>query len=652
MKGKKSARITKDFAVFDDFAKLRWVLTIRDETIQLLRQRADLVALVSETVKLTRRGRSWLGLCPFHKERTPSFYVTPERGVFHCFGCGEHGNALSFVMKTEGLTFPDAVRRLAERLGIEVEETGSDQEKREQGAVRRARDELYEVGAAAAVYYETMLQRHPDARVAHEELQRRELVVATADDATAQALRAFRLGYAPAGWDGLATYLREQGMSLTAAERVGLVLARSSGSGYYDRFRNRLMFAICDVQGRVVGFSGRVLADPRTGVTDQETGKYINSPESPIFQKGQHVFGLFQARQAIRKTGEAIVVEGNFDVVSLHARGIGHVVAPLGTAFTEAQAQILKRYAPTVVLLFDGDRAGKKALRAAREPCQKAGLAAKAALLPLGTDPDELARTHGIEAVQRVVHAAKGLLEHLIAATLDETFVRADAQERSARMRDVLELIRTEEDPSVRAMSQTLADTLVSNLALVNPPAGRVDFTSSLQTLTRQVQRSLQSQSPVPQDIEKKGASHETSDPVMLRILGCLLDFPVLLADDEVREALVFLQGEVVFVIANLQKLEGDPSLGLDTEDFLAHVPQLFHSFVRHRQAVPFHHDLAMARTELLANGEKLRSRTFSRENQWMGRETARAEALGQDEKVVDLLREVQERARRKRGIA
>ncbi|HEU4410969.1 MAG TPA: CHC2 zinc finger domain-containing protein, partial [Polyangiaceae bacterium] len=256
-------------------------MTIAETTIQLVRQRTDLAALVGETVKLMRRGRSWLGLCPFHKEKTPSFHVTPERGMFHCFGCGEHGNAITFVMKVEGLTFPEAVRRLAERAGVEVEETGSERERREEAARRRARDDLYAVGNLAAVYFEQMLREHPHAPLARAELERRGLVASSPTDPVATALGAFRVGYAPAGWDGLTTFLREQGVSPLLGEQVGLLVARQSGPGHYDRFRNRLMFAVVDVQGRVVAFSGRVLPDPQTGQVDKETGKYINSPESP-----------------------------------------------------------------------------------------------------------------------------------------------------------------------------------------------------------------------------------------------------------------------------------------------------------------------------------------------------------------------------------
>ena len=310
---------------------------IAPETITKVREHADIAAVVGDTIKLTRRGRSLVGLCPFHKEKTPSLHVNADRGFFYCFGCHEKGDVIGFVMKTEGLSFVDAVRRLAERLGIVIEESEEGAGRSHGGSAQPHKD-LYEVSAIAAAYFETQLREHAAARVAREELARRELHASAPTDAIADALQLFRVGYAPAGWDNLVAYLQRQGISPMLAEQVGLIVPRKQGSGHYDRFRNRLMFAVTDVQGRVVAFSGRVLPDPETGEIDTTTGKYINSPESPIYKKGETVFGLFQARQAIRERDYAVLVEGNFDVVSLHARGLHHVVAPLGTAFTPMQA--------------------------------------------------------------------------------------------------------------------------------------------------------------------------------------------------------------------------------------------------------------------------------------------------------------------------
>ena len=622
---------------------------INKSTIDLVRQRTDLVALIGETVKLQRAGRSWKGLCPFHKEKSPSFHVTPERGMFHCFGCQEHGSGIDFVMKVEGLSFPEAVRRLAERAGVEVEETATESERKQEAAQRKTRDDLFAAMQVAAVFYETCLREHPDAHVARAELERRGLVPEGPTDAIATALSAFRVGYAPAQWDALAQYFRTHGVNPIVAEQVGLISPRNTGGGHYDRFRSRLMFGVVDLQGRVVAFSGRILADPKTGQVEKDVGKYYNSPETPIFRKGDTVFGLFQARQAIRQAEEAVVVEGNFDVVSLHARGIANVVAPLGTAFTPEQAQLLKRFAPTVTLLFDGDAAGKKAARAAREPCKRAGLEAKAAIVPPGTDPDDLVRTKGPDAVRAVIRAARGLLEHLITSALDDSFVRADAGERVQRLKEVIELLRSEEDPTVRAMAQKYADDVAGRLAMADTATGQVDA-RTFAALARQVQAAVLRPAD-PQENDRPVAPLVRRDPVVEAFLGCLFDFPPLLDDPEIEPFLHFLRGDAVFVVQALRGTLGDQHFALDADDFLAKVPPSLSSFARNRIAAPVHQDITTARSVLFANAEKLKSRSLTRDNRHGAEEMARAEAMGDEDGATALLREAQERARKKRGI-
>ncbi|HEU4408243.1 MAG TPA: toprim domain-containing protein, partial [Polyangiaceae bacterium] len=423
------------------------------------------------------------------------------------------------------------------------------------------------------------------------------------------------------------------------------------------RFRNRLMFAVVDVQGRVVAFSGRVLPDPQTGQVDKETGKYINSPESPIYRKGETVFGLFQARQALRERQEAVVVEGNFDVVSLHARGLTNVVAPLGTAFTAEQATLIKRFAPTAVLLFDGDAAGRKATRAAREPCKKAGLAVKVAVLPQGKDPDDLAREKGVEAVERVIRAARGMLEHLISTALGESFVRADAAERAARVREVAELLRGEDDPMVRDMARTYVDDIVGQLALVGREHDASDLdATTFQALARQVEQALRRPSGPGGDPEggeaapPRAAPPSPPDRLAERVLGALLDFPALLTEADVCDALGHLNGDSVLAVAAIRrKVVKDPDLGLDADEFLAHLPPSLHAFARKRLAAPVHQDLAAARDELMANAEKIRRRALTQENRLDARETARVGASGADDEAFALLRDISERARLKR---
>ncbi|WP_441285931.1 DNA primase [Sorangium sp. KYC3313] len=612
---------------------------ISPETIALVKERTDLVALIGESVRLARRGHSFTGLCPFHKEKTPSFHVSPSRGFYHCFGCKETGSAIDFVMKLEGRTFAEAVRALAERAGIEVAESLTEAERREAQAARRSKDDLYAVNHLAATFFEHSLRGgpgsapHPLARHAHEELERRGLPLRDGDgavDPIADALQAFRIGYAPFGWDGLSTYLRQQGVSPVLAERVGLLVPRSSGSGHYDRFRHRLMFAVTDVMGRVIAFSGRALPDPSpselsslglTGPAPQADGppaKYINSPESPIYTKGEHLFGLHQARQAIRQRGEAILVEGNFDVVALHARGIGQAIAPLGTAFTTGQAKLIKRFAPAVILLFDGDAAGKKATRAARAPCREAGLSARVAVLPSGVDPDDLAREHGPEAIARIVKAARGLLEHLIDQALDgDSFGGSSLPEQLARVRAVTTLLAEEDDPSLRMMAKLYADRLSSKLVI----GGRSP--DDLRQLERVVEESLSRPRSQPtREVIPSGQTTETWErarsrtqiqEVSLEILGAILDFPELLADDDLQTALECLEGDVALaIVAARQNFTFE--MGLAASEFLAQVPAPIHSFAAGRLVSPVFEAASTAKATLLENSQKLSRQALARQ--------------------------------------
>ncbi|WP_434048810.1 MULTISPECIES: DNA primase [Sorangium] len=612
---------------------------ISPETIALVKERTDLVALIGESVRLTRRGHSFTGLCPFHKEKTPSFHVNPNRGFYHCFGCKETGSAIDFVMKLEGRTFAEAVRALAERAGIEVADAMTEAERREAHAARKSKDDLYAVNHLAATFFEHSLRggpgtsAHPLARYAHEELQRRGLPLRDGDgsvDPISDALQAFRIGYAPFGWDGLANFLRQQGVSPVLGERVGLLVPRSSGSGHYDRFRHRLMFAVTDVMGRVIAFSGRALPDPSpaelsslglTGPAPQADGapaKYINSPESPIYTKGEHLFGLYQARQAIRQHGEAILVEGNFDVVALHARGIGHAIAPLGTAFTPAQAKLIKRFAPAVVLLFDGDAAGKKATRAARAPCREAGLSARVAVLPAGIDPDDLARKHGPDAVARILKGARGLLEHLIDEALDgDSFGGSSLPEQFARVRAVTALLSEEDDPNLRMMAKLYADRVSSKLVI----GGRSP--DDLRQLERVVEESLSRPRSQPsREVTPSGQSTETWEnarsraqiqEISLEILGSILDFPELLADDEVQAALECLEGDVALAIVTARQ-NFTFEMGLAASEFLAQVPAPIHSFAAGRLVSPVFEAASTAKATLLENSKKLSRQALARQ--------------------------------------
>jgi DNA primase len=633
---------------------------IGQDTIERVRQQASIVAVVEDSVRLQRRGRSLIGLCPFHKEKTPSFHVNPERGFYHCFGCGVSGDAIRFIQETEGLSFVEAVRQLAERFGVPIVEVGSDSELRQQQELRRRQQEYYDVGNAAAAFFEQMLREHPLRTFAEEELARRALRADPPTSTMAHALQAFRIGYAPLGWDELAKHLRNVGMSQTASEAVGLIVPRKNRPGHYDRFRHRLMFAIMDTQGRVIAFSGRALPSPEpeqlrqlgmpvpSETAQQEApAKYLNSPESPIYRKREILFGWFQARNAIRDAGQAVVVEGNFDVVSLHARGIDNVVAPLGTAFTLEQAHLIRRLAPEACLLFDGDKAGRRAVGASRDAIRESGLGCKVAALPDGLDPDELVRKFGAEGIRNVVRSGRGLLEYLIDSVLDSGFVADDAIAQAARIKEVTDLLAAETDPSVRALATRYADQIASRLGISD--------SQTFSALTRRVQSAIgaqagqtAAQSAAGQQSQRRPPSQ--SDRIGMEILGALLDHPSLLDSLELSESAAFLEGDIAAAVAAARTtMTGHPVLA--TEQFLAKLPGSIHSFAASRLAAPVYESLEDAKTVLSQNITKL-----ARLEQVRGKQNAitalqRAAATGDFDAELALLQQQFNQAQQRHGV-
>lgn len=635
---------------------------IGQETLDRVRRDANIVEVVSESVKLQKRGRSHVGLCPFHKEKTPSFHVNPERGFYHCFGCHASGDAIKFVQETEGLDFIEAVRSLAERMGIDVIETTNDAERKQIAEAKRRQQDLFDVNAHAAAFFERMLREHALKDFAEAELVRRELVPGTPTDAVADALQAFRVGYAPYGWDELAKYLRDAGLSLTAAEQVGLVAPRKSGSGYYDRFRHRLMFAVLDGHGRVIAFSGRTLSEPPTerlrplglepSTSSEPPAKYMNSPESPVYKKREAVFGLYQAKQALRTLDRCVLVEGNFDVLSLHARGIKQVVAPLGTAFTVEQARQIRRFTPNVTLLFDPDEAGRRAVRAARDTCREAGLTARVASLPEGVDPDELARRGGAEQLERVLAAATPMIEYLIKELLDRRVEANDAATQAQRVQEVVDLVASEPDPTVRGLAETYADKLAGGLALGHPEI------KTLAALKRHLSSAM-SRPPTPGGIAvapppriqhpNRARSRDRRDEIGLEIMGALLDFPELFEAEEATEAASLLEGDVAAAVAALRQAHEQGVI--DPELVLAKLAAPIHPFALARTAAPKHERLVDAKAELVGNLRKLESLTWSKERSIEVEELQRAERVGDVEQEDTILRRLRDKARERHGL-
>jgi len=372
---------------------------IPEDKLLEIKDAAPIEEVVGQYVKLTQKGRNLLGLCPFHAETKPSFTVAPDKGIFYCFGCGAGGNVISFLMQHQRLTFPEAVEELARRYNIPLtfKDLGP-----EGGRRAQKRQLMQEINKTAAAFYAANLKGSSGEK-ARAYIKKRGL--------TPEVVRDFHLGYAQDEWDGLRKHLQSRGISLDAAQEVGLLMPRQQG-GYYDRFRDRLMFPILDRQGRVIAFGGRIIGEGEP--------KYLNSPESPLYTKGRTLYGLPQAQEALRQTGVALVVEGYLDLLALRVHGIANVVATLGTALTREQVRLLKNQVAKVVLVFDGDAAGARAMRRAFPLFASEGLAVRVLPLPPGHDPDTYAFKHGVEIFQSSWEKAQPwfafLVEELVGA--------------------------------------------------------------------------------------------------------------------------------------------------------------------------------------------------------------------------------------------
>src|SRR5690242_8615066 len=383
---------------------------IPERFIDELLARVDIVEVVERRVPLKKAGREWTARCPFHDERSPSFYVSPTKQFFHCFGCGAHGSAMKFLMDYERLEFPDAVEELAQSAGMKVPHEGGDDRPRED------KTDLYALLDAAASFYQKELGKSEPARAY---CDKRGL--------DAETIARFRIGWAPGGWDGVKRALGTNDLRMKLLDQAGMLSSGECGNKY-DRFRERLMFPILDRRGRVIAFGGRVLEskpsahpareDQKAGIpagTSQHSPKYLNSPETPLFHKGRELFALWQVRQANSKLERLLVVEGYMDVIALHQAGITQAVATLGTSTTNEHAELLFRAAPDVVFCFDGDRAGRSAAWRALEsvlPRMRDGRQAFFLFLPEGEDPDTLVRKEGRAGFEARIVQAMPLSEY------------------------------------------------------------------------------------------------------------------------------------------------------------------------------------------------------------------------------------------------
>ena len=388
---------------------------IPDTVIEQVRMRADIVEVIREVVPLKRAGRLWRGLCPFHQEKDASFTVYQDKQIFKCFGCQRGGNVFGFVMQYHNLEFPEAVRHLGGRYGIEVPDTGGTP-----GAAGK-REALYRINEIAVAFLKSALSQAPPSSPATRYLvEKRKL--------TPETIQKFELGFAPEGWDHLLKELRRRQTPLNLAAELGLIVEKDRGK-YYDRFRNRVMFTFRSPAGKAIGFSGRLLDDGEP--------KYLNSPESSVFKKGGNFFGLNIAGRPINRKDRVIVCEGNFDLVVLHQYGFDESVAVLGSALTERHVTMLRRYTPNIYLLFDADDAGRKAVARSLELFFPAGAHPRVVMLPQGEDPDSFLTGHGAKELEALIEKAPLAMDHAV-----ETLLRKAGKDVEKQTRALDEIVR------------------------------------------------------------------------------------------------------------------------------------------------------------------------------------------------------------------
>lgn len=470
---------------------------IPESVLEQIRAASDIVEVIGACLPLKKAGANFVALCPFHREKSPSFNVNPARQIFHCFGCHKGGDVFAFVKEYENIAFVEAVKRLAERAKIPLElEPGAPG-----AAPRQLKDALLRIHEQLTQRWQNCLASEAAGQGARDYLARRGV--------SPEAVKLFRLGAAPEAWDDTVNWARSKGYDLADVEKAGLIVRKEGADRYYDRFRGRLMFPICDEQGRVIAFSGRVL-DPGA-----KAAKYVNSPETPVFTKSKVFFGLDKSKRAILEAGRAIVCEGQLDLIACFTAGVKNVVAPQGTAFTAEHARILKRYVNEVVLCFDSDDAGQEAAARSLDALLASGLAVRVAVVPAPHDPDSFIREAGGEAFAALLAGAQGFFDHHLQRLCCLNDIATD-RGRGAVAREMAEaLFKTGSAVTIDAFAQKTALRLG-----VRPEAVRAEF-----------ERFRRRAAPAPAEETHAGEAPALAPPSMLEdwLLKILLKHPGLL---------------------------------------------------------------------------------------------------------------------------
>lgn len=456
-----------------------------------LRNQADILRVVGDYVSLKKKGNNYWACCPFHHEKTPSFAVNPSKGLFKCFGCGKGGNVFDFVMEVEGNSFFEAVKTIAEKSGVSLPAATDSREMAEKDSQRA---ELLQINQWATEFFEQNLLETGEGRRALDYLAERGV--------NEETRKAFRLGYAPNSWDALGNFLRSRGASRPQIERSGLVTVKDSGAGFYDRFRGRLMFPISDTQGRAVAFGGRILGEGEP--------KYLNSPETAVYTKGQHLFGLSHSRDHIRLRGYAILVEGYLDFLIPYQFGVKNLVASLGTALTENQVRLLGRYARKIIVNFDPDAAGVAATKRSLEMLLAEGFKVNVLTLPDNLDPDEYIRAHGADGYYKLLKHSQNFLEYIVAQAIS-TNDQSRPTGKVETINAILPYLRLVKDRIERAEHfERIADRLKIDSRLI-----REEFKKAAESRQERVS-------------ERAVTATGTIKPAERRLLEILLSFPPL----------------------------------------------------------------------------------------------------------------------------
>ncbi len=470
---------------------------IPEEKISEILTTSDIVDIISESVILKKSGRNLFGLCPFHSEKTPSFSVNPAKQIFHCFGCSAGGNVISFVMKYHGISFPEAVKMLARKYQIVIE-TGS-----VDPSVKKAlklKEGLFRLNKAVMDYYAHFLKSSKTAGTARQYLIKREF--------SSDVVEQFKLGYSPDSWDEVVNLIKKSKVSRNVAVQSGLVLERKQQSGFYDRFRNRVMFPIFDVNMQVAGFGGRVM--------DDSMPKYMNSPETPVYNKSRILYGLHATKQHCRQEGLVYIVEGYFDFLSLYQAGVKNVVASLGTALTSNHVRVLKGYAAKMVLVFDSDAAGISAAKRSINIFLKEGVDTRILVLPQGNDPDSYILKHGQKAFNALAADAKTVMQFLLQVAIDTHGLSIEG--RVNVLDDMKQYLIMVNDSALRSLYvKQLSETL------------QIDEKAVLEKVRDQYLQDTNKNSSLMK--QSKEEIRKESDPREEQIISMMLNYPDIISD-------------------------------------------------------------------------------------------------------------------------